>query len=295
MAKKTKPELTEDEVLRSLVCVQLTFSQWDGSVAAPNVSKETEERHGAEKGTTRVTIAHLPKEVLSKLRARAHALRSLWNSKTLPWGDGGLRVVRADEYLGLFEVISEAKRELQELHEDICVSLPAMKADAKKRLNGLYQERAFPTANEIRDRFCIEIHSSPVPLTDQRVEGLSAGAQSLVEKSVRKQIADSLNAALSDIHKQLLDLIADVCRRVSKDDQKGVRYGGMMKSIVSVCDSLAHCNITDDKRLAAMLEKTRSKLTAFDPIALRDDAAERRKVKKVCSDLEGDLCAIFGD
>jgi hypothetical protein len=155
--------------------------------------------------------------------------------------------------------------------------------------------RGFPSSETLALKYRAEFNSESITVpSDCRIEGMSEAAMTLVRQSMEKQIAEQVSDAVKDIGSRLMSLVADMEQRLSKPNQKGIRYGGLMEMAGEVCACLRGLNITKDPDVDAVIEKTFSTLTAFKPESLRSTGWARTAQSKAVIELTKTLNNVFG-
>lgn len=282
-AQIAAPEPKQPEhIVSTLVRVKLTIGgNSSGQVKAKELARESAAAHGADEASITSAVKWLPKEYRSLLGGAASALRTGFNSRTLPWEDGGFRVIPADRYNDLQGFISEFRQTFDEAVTKIGDNWDAILADAKKRLNGALKLVTLPSREQFLAGFRVDMDSSCVVApSDIRIMGLDEVAISRIREQNAKEYGARIEAGVQQLVAQLSELLTDLASRNEKDEQKGIRYDGWAKWAKKTVATVRPLNITKNRALDALLAQVESIAASIDPKALRDSAAARLEIRK---------------
>ena len=95
-----------DDIVSNLVRVKLVIGgNSSGTLTANELSEETARLHGADAKSMKTSLTWMPSEYRKSLSGATSSLRAGFNSRTLPWEDGGYRVIPADRYQELVDFV----------------------------------------------------------------------------------------------------------------------------------------------------------------------------------------------
>lgn len=291
MARTKKTKTSEAKInVRNLVAVKITIHSWGGQAIDRQAGESIEKMHGAEADTVRAMVLLLPKSWCKRINSAASRLRAQWDAMSLPWEDGGWRVIHAARYEAVMEGAGERILEYQRMADELVRAYPRLCKEAEKRLGGLYDENAFPTTREVERMFGADVYQRPIVAgADVRVQGLSEHAVDTMRQSIEEQLAEQINTALAALVNQLRNLLTDALERYDKDDQKRVRYSGLQTRVAKTCDTMQALNVTGSPKVDALIESVREVLTKVDPSTLREDTDKKNKAKKETKSVLKDL------
>ena len=285
-----------NEVLQSLVQVKLTVHFWNGVRKQNDLAREFEVSKGAEDDSCDLQVIYIPKHIQHKIGVAKSRLESFWKTASLPWEDGGWRVVTAEAFMPLLDSIAPLVRNYNDTVEEVVGMYDEIKAEAKRKLNGMFDESRFPSKDDFRAKYGVDNYSKPIPISaDTRIAGLSEASQQLVRRSVEMQISEQLNKAVETIGERLKKLVNDMQIRLAKDDAKGTRFAGLLGTVNEVCDALATLNITKDPVVTETINKVKRTLTKYSPDDLRDETKPtvRNDMKLAARTLAAELDELF--
>ena len=276
--------------------VELQVSQWTARKYDRKVSNEVAEQHGAEHDMGRYNKNLLGKGSLSAISAIVSRARSGLKDKTLPWSDWGQRILPSTTY---FVVMEDARRWIEDFNKAVdqfVAEYPALKAEAKISLNGLYQEADYPSPTKIREKFSMKAVVSPLPDSRDFRVSLGAVAQAKVQRDIEEHVQAKLRDTVTDMWKRVSQAVTHLRDRLHAyevDPETGKVISTFRDSVtgnlLELADLLPQLNITGDPQLAEAAETLRKSLCEFEPQELRDDEAKRKEVERRAEQVLADM------
>lgn len=272
-----------ENIVTTLVRVKLSVGgNTSGEIKARELAKESAQLHGAQEADISSSVKWLPKERRTLLSGASSSLRGGFNTRTLPWEDGGYRVVPADRYLDLLTFVSDAKTRFDNVVNDIAANWDDIIVDAKRRLNGALNKVTLPSKDQFIAGFRVDISSSSVVATnDIRITGLDEIALSRIREQSKREYADRIENGVFTLAQQLTDVMSDLTERLNKPNQKGIRYEGWNVWAKKTVSAIRPLNISNDKRLDAMLDHVEKIIAKVKADELRESDDARKQVKQL--------------
>lgn len=265
--------------------VSLKVSQWSGRRLDREITDEVNQQHNAAADAGRYNKLLLPKEALEPIEKVVSETRNEFTRRTLPWIDNGGRIMAADGYFAHATWINGQRAKFEAAVDEFITKYPGYVADARVRLNGMFKDEDYPTEDELRRKFGMDVKVMPVPsASDFRVEMSEAQAEH-IRAEIEANVAAATKSAVSDIYRR----IADMCERMvdrlnaykpsSKKGEKpqGIFRDSLVGNVADLIDLLPTLNITGDPELYALADKLRP-LVQYKADALREDEGKRRDV-----------------
>jgi hypothetical protein len=249
---------------------------------------------GADSGTLGAKLFHLPAETVTAVGSAYSRLRDEFTRRTLPFKDGGLRIVTAEAFMPLIESL----RPFMEEYERVCRTEVIEKRDSlaalcQKRQGAMY--RGFPELDSLEKKYRAEFSSESITTAaDARIEGITESAMEIVRRDMEADLRDRVAGAVEEIGARLMALVNDMAQRLDKPSQKGVRYGGLMDMVRQMCSALKTLNITKDPEISKVIQTVESALTKFPPDSLRSAEFCRAVQRKKMNELTLTLNTMFG-
>lgn len=233
------------------------------------------------------TVKLFPSSFVKKFDQIKTRLRSEHVFLTMPWYDSGDRILVSD-------LLDRHRKSMQsiipELHAEgdwVVDNLDALKAAAKERLGGAYDESMYPSRDELRSSLRVKLTYSPIPdARDFRVN-LDTETIEYMRGHIENDVAERVQEAMKSVRGRMIDVVEDFIDRVSKirdvySDGK-VRVEGRVKSSLitnttKLLDVLPSLNITNDIDIDILGSELRRKLCMYEASTINDSPVLRQSV-----------------
>ena len=130
------------------------------------LNDEIAAKHGNDKAMTKVVESLLPKEAMATLSQLRSSIRSEFYRRTLPWQDGGIRILSTGGYMDFTEFMRKAQAQWDPAVQYFVDNWDSYVADAQVKRNGLFRAEQYPTKEQVRKRFDFTYQVMPVPVAD---------------------------------------------------------------------------------------------------------------------------------
>jgi len=260
------------------VLVELHISIWQARKHDRKVSQDVARDHGTDERAGRYIKRLVPEDLKSykTVWSEANALRKSQYTWSLPWRDGGARIVPVTAYDEYSQQIAERTGRFDAAVAAFVREYPEVRASARIHLNGLYREADYPS--NIAGLFGVEVIASPVPAAhDWRVD-LSEEQTGQLRSQLEREIGRATTAAQADIWDRLREALDAMKARLG--DPEGVFRDSLFGNLDDLCRILPRLDLAGDPRTAAVCEDIRRSILARctpqqarDVPAVRDAAA----------------------
>jgi len=286
-----KDPTADPDLLNKALCLAVTLRQWGTrrKVDTENVDVEADKK-----------LIHVSKEILDspemkKISHHMSQVRAYLQRMALPSQvmRRGLYLVAAGTVEQIDEELEKARVILAQLVEELLLVYPAQKAAAKTRLNGLFNEKDYPTPEALREMFQIE--DSYVSL--QAPTQLAQISQVIYNRQLKKEqqeLARMFEEVRQGLRSGLQDLVEHLVERLTPgpDGKPKTFKGSTVKHMQEFLQVFDAKNITDDASLKELVAKAKQVMDGVNPETLRKNEGVRqtvlqglRDVKKQVSDL----------
>lgn len=268
---------TPASISERAMLVNLSIRQWSAQKTDKRVTREVADSHGSDVSMGRYNKSLVAKSALDKIKRIATDARTFHYARTLPWADDGARILSSAGYLDYAQQMRRYSDAFGAAIDELCeeTTYDALVADARVRLNGLFNPADYPTLRQLRARFGFDMRVLPVPSgADFRVQlgdAETAAIQSHIEQTVRA----SIDAAMADVWSRIRTALSHLSTSLNEyqvtDD--GVQHPfrdsviGNIRSLVAILPSL---NITGDPDLDAITAEIAQSIAPCEPDSLRE-------------------------
>ena len=263
------------------------ISVWSARKLDKRVTDETNIAHNAAADAGRYNKALLSKDALAEIVTISGRARKEHYARTLPWADNGNRILSSAGYADFARVMRDLGAEFDAAVDKFVDGYESYVADARVRLNGMFDASDYPDAREIRRKFSFKRQIWPMPdASDFRVD-LSAGEASRIRDDIQAEFDAALQMAMRDVFERIADHVGKMAERLSTytgapGEKMYESVVGNVRDLVALLPSL---NITGDATLARIGERMTKELCRYDVDALKDDATVRRATADAAAEI----------
>ena len=266
--------------------VKLSIRAWTARRYDKRVTEQINRQHGASDDAGRYNKMLLPGAAASykAVCQAATVARTAHYDNTLAWSDEGWRLLPVANYWEYTRLMREAQLAFRRTVDAFVADYPALRHEARARLNGMYAEEDYPGTTEILGKFSMTLDFSPLPAHgDFRIDGLPQDTITALEASVEGRVAAAVTEAMRDAWNRLFAAVAHLHERLS--DPEAIFRDSLIGNLRELVDVLPRLNVTDDADLAWVVRRIETDIASWDPQALREDTAVRAVVSEEAEDI----------
>lgn len=284
-------------IQNAAVLVDLNISAWTGRKLDKKVSGEIDVSKG-----TKTKAGNYHKHLLAgaaKLDAVqkiASAIRIWHYEQTLPWSDGGSRLLPMKNFFEYKATLSKYQGEFENAVKDLVAEYPQLVSSAAFQLGALFNRAEYPDVSEIERKFKFNYVFMPVATAndfriesnDETLKELQEQAEQNISKRVNdavKELWDRLHTTLSHMSDKLTDLPTPRVKKDGTEIHVQVFRDSLVNNAVELCGLLTKLNVTNDPKLEYARQKLEQTLVGVDADRLREDDIKREDVKAKVDDI----------
>lgn len=272
--------------------VNLQISMWGGKTRDRSVTNEVLLQKEAESDSGEWITNLVPKDLIKKIDNASSRIRTTHAKWTLPWLDGGIRILPAATFLKYGEEMRKAEAIFQAEVEEFLAKYPSICAAAQKRLGKLIQNKYMPTVDEIRGRFSVRFDILPAPsVSDFRVQMGDAQAEEVKQK-IQQSIQSTAKVAMEELWRRLGTLVNKVQEKLADPDKKF--KDSLIENLTEFCNELPNMNLTDDTELEAIRQEVLYNLSSLDPDDLRENKQNRKDAADAAQEILDKMKTFYG-
>jgi len=218
------------------------------------------------------------REDMLPLTQIANLARKYVNSKSLPFGDSGQRIIPADQYFEFMQGFAKINDDFDKQKKGFLDNYHLVLSRAFQALNGLWDESDYPTAAELETRISMGIYMSPVSASNDfdRVAGLTEEEKSRLKIEIEQAQSRDLEKATGTLIKNLMAALEKAVRRLSDEDS--IFRDSLIGNIHESVEAIKNLNITGSAELSALATKVEGAIADVEPDELRQDMGARKEV-----------------
>lgn len=270
-------EEKEMNIRKKAVLTTLNVSAWTARKYDRKVSENIEEQYRATEAG-RYNKLLISKDFLKNIEKITSSARSYQYKVTLPWTDGGYRLLHKRVY---FDYMAEMAKYQDQFNSEVRIFLDNYSAnidEARERLADMFNFDDYPTIDNLKTRFNFTVTITPIPSqfdTDLRV-GFSDETMEEIEENIKDRLEESTRHAVRNLGERLYKVVEAIVKRLSNVD--AVFRNSLVENVRELCDLFPILNITEDPEMDELFREVKDKLTVFEPEELRANANTRYKV-----------------
>ena len=274
--------------------VHLRISMWTGSHKDGAVTQKVCNEFGVAKDAGTWWTHYVPPEELEGIKSAAGSVRNTWIKWTMPWLDGGVRIVPSGKYNAYLTAIQEAIKEYNKACDAFLLRYPAILEASPERLKSLKDGKNMPSVDELRNRFGVTHDIFPMPSTeDFRLQGVSEGDTEKIKEQMEESLKLAFDETLTYVWQSLLNLLEKVDKVMSEPNKKF--KDSLIKNLEKFIDDLPSLNIVDDPGLEETRKKIIKQFMGIDPQDLRESDVLRKGIAKQAKAAITEITARIGN
>ena len=213
-------------------------------------------------------------DLLSNIKSKTNDIRKKFYHNTLPWGLKGTHMLPSANFMDFSAEFRADKKEWFSLVDEFIVGIPKIKVDAPRVLGKMYNEADYPTEEEARARFSMDMEITSIPDDDFRVQGISDDELDTIRKDITNKVTTATEDAMNVAWQRLYDTVSHMAETLA-DPAKNFK-NTLVENTQDICSVLTRLNVTDDPNLERLRQEVEASLTTTNPEVLRHDPDARR-------------------
>jgi len=268
-------------ISNSAMLVDLNISVWTGRKMDKKVSEEVD----ASKGT-KARAGNYHKKLLAgtdkleKIQKIVSAVRT-WNyNNTLPWSDGGSRLLPMKNFFAYKATLNNFEQQYNQAVDEFLQEYPQLVSTSAFTLGNLFDRGEYPDADSLRGKFGFKYVFCPVPdAGDFRID-VEEQAKAELQQQYKSYYETKLAEAMKDAWTRLHDTLKHLSDRMDyTDENKKKFWDSTITNATELCSLLTSLNVTNDPKLEEARQKLEKALAGVEPEDIRESEAIRSNVK----------------
>ena len=265
---------------------KLTTRQWSGQKRDREVSQNVTTSAHADPATGSFYKKLAHSHLFSEFGSVAQAARSYHNEVTLPWLDGGYRLLPTDLFFDYQDTIAKYRQQAADIARSIREEYPRMVRQAQYKLGDLYKPEDFPTAEQVEASFGIEVSLVPVPDVDDFRLAIDDDTMQAIRNEVAADFQARERAALMEAWGRLQGVVKHLSERLHEVDRAERKrlHESVVTHVRDLVEVLPRLNVTGDSELDQLAQEAKQKLVV-DINQLRSSPDTRTATATAADDL----------
>ena len=213
-------------------------------------------------------------DLLSNIKSKTNDIRKKFYHNTLPWGLKGTHMLPSANFMDFSAEFRADKKDWFSLVDEFIVGIPKIKVDAPRVLGKMFNEADYPTEEEARARFSMDMEITSIPDDDFRVQGISDDELDTIRKDITNKVTTATEDSMNVAWQRLYDTVSHMAETLA-DPAKNFK-NTLVENTQDICSVLTRLNVTDDPNLERLRQEVEASLTTTNPEVLRHDPDARR-------------------
>lgn len=252
----------------------LHTGSWAGQVIDQTVTDAANAKYHAEDDAGHYKKKIVSGKFLSHVNSKINVAAKIHKSLTLPWEDGGTRILSALGYDRYTEEMRLARHSVEAAASEFIDNMPAAIEEAKTRLKDMFRLEDYPSRDELKGKFYIDVEPKPVPESGDFRTSLSAATVKSITDDIERRANDRVEMAVRDIYQRVAEATGKMVERLR--DPNGNFHGTLVSNVETLAKLLPTLNITGDAAIDALSKQMLRDLTEHSPEILRADTGARQ-------------------
>ena len=263
--------------------VDLTISTWSGKKRDSFVSEEVLTAKQSERDAGDWVTHLIPKQWNKAIGNVASKCRIVHAKYTLPWMDGGLRILPNEMFMTYSAEMRKVKDEFFKVIDEFFKEYPSIVSSAERRLGRLMENIQLPSEDEIRNRYSVRVDILPIPnSSDFRLD-----MEEEQEQEIRKQVQETVDGLTGNAMRELWSRMGGLVEKLQQrlHDPDKILRKSLVSNLVEFCETVPKMNVTGDEKIEEMRKEVLEKLSKLDTEELKDDKAGRVQAAKKAKEI----------
>lgn len=259
-----------------VMIVHLNISQWAARKYDAEASQEVNTNHNADSAASRVNKVLMISEEFDAIKKNASSARRYHNSITLPWADGGARILPVAQYFDYIKKMADFVSANQPLVDAFVAVFDDKRKEMKVKLGTLYNKADYPSQDEMANKFSMRYKFTPIADGSDLRVNLSKDEVKVIKKNIEAGLQERIDAAKGDILVRIEKVVQHLYDKLS--DKNATFRDTLTGNIEALIELIPAINFDNDEVINDYAKKL--KKLCVDPKKLRTDVTKRSKIKK---------------
>jgi len=227
--------------------VSLKLTQWTARKLDRGTSFEVCDTKHADQGSAAVHKQIIPKKYLAHIGQLVNQIRNYHYANTLAWSHKGVDLLPTRNYLEYMNRMGDLEDKFKKAIEDFLITYPTIIKQVQNNLNDLYDQGDYPTVEQIKKKFNMEIEAVPIPESgDFRVDVGKKELEKLKTKLDANLVAAQV-AAEKDLFSRLYTSLAKAVITLKEVDK--IFRNTLILNLEDICKKIPRMNVNNNQEL----------------------------------------------
>lgn len=278
----------------------INISVWEARKQDKALTHEINAAHNAADDAARVHKSLIARKAFADIDAVAREARRMHYARTLPWADSGTRLLSNEGFAAWSDRVADLGARFDAAADAFDSAYPALYAQARIDLNGMFKEEDYPNPRDIRRRFSFSRRIWAMPTAaDFRID-LANGESDRIRAEIQAEIDATMKAANRDIAERVETVVSAMVDKLGAykpaakkgEKSEGIFRDSLVENIRDLAGLLPSLNVTGNVKLADIGARLAA-LGAPDAAQLRDSDNIRTSTAAAAAAILDDVQEFF--
>lgn len=268
------------------VIARFNISSWTARKHDKKVTAKVESEYNAH-DAGRFNKILIAEDAIQAYQSIAGEARAFHYSLTLPWGDNGdrlLPIAVKDRYTHVMDAFRARFIEQVEIFK---ASYPSLIDEARRRLNGMFNDDDYPEVWQIGNKFDFAVRFYPVPSSGDFRVNLSFDEIEAMKAELSKETNSLKDQAIRALWERIYYPVARMVERLSKSD--AIFRDSLIGNVHEVLDVIDALNFEEVPEITECKRRIADMLQGIAPEMLRGSNGSRHLRERVADLAMGEL------
>lgn len=255
--------------------VRLSISQWTARKFDKSVTKRVASDYSVDDTVGRYNKVLIAKEAIQSVTRAASAARAFHYENTLPWDDGGGRILPSENFNTYSKEMRKLKDQFDQAVREFLGNYDEYREAARSKLGGMFNPADYPGSSEIAGKFQFSTDIEPVPNSGDFRVNIQSKEAANIKKQLDQRVEERVQEATKDLYVRLNTVVGRLADKLA--DKDAIFRDSLIDNIAELVNLLPKLNVAADPNLESLRKETKKKLGALEPDTLRKDVVARDK------------------
>mgnify|MGYP003674717772 FL=1 len=275
-------------IAASSMLVEVSISTYTGRKLDKRASEDVTSSNNAALG-----VANVHKKLLGNcteldaIQKFVGNVRTLHYSMTMPWSDGGSRLLPTKQYFKYHKTMTGMQQEYEQLVKSFLSVYNWKVSQAQASLGDMWHRDDYPTEESLRGKFKFRIAYIPLPEVDDFRVDVGKEGNEQIRAHYKEYYQQQLEGAMGNVWQRVHTACLKISERLDykAGEKKNIFRDTMVSNAIDLVELLKVSNITQDPEMDRTARKLSAALNGVTADALREDAHLRAQTKKSMDDV----------
>jgi len=218
----------------------------------------------------------ITKQALQQISDAVSAARSYHYKVTLPWKDGGTRMLPAATLFKYTKEIRFKKQKFENAVRSFIDGYPTHLAEAQRKLGGLFDPKEYPTDIQLKRYYRFSFSLNPIPKGgDFRLKQVDDRQLKEMAEKYEAEKDMAVANAMGDVWHRVYEKVSRMAEVLK--NEKALLREAVIENVIEMAELLPELNIIQDPELIEIHKDIRNSLCSNSRNTLKDNPFTRKE------------------